>query len=154
MYEETMKELNSSGYDLVIATAAPADYAPVSRQNKIETHSSPHISLDLQATPKIIDNIRKISPHIFLVAFRAQAGLSYEDLISDGYERLSRAKADIIAVNDVGRHDIGFNSDFNELTLIDLDRNIIALKRAPKPVIARQLLDEVSRRLSIQTGQS
>lgn len=147
MYEATMKELRSSSYDLIMATAAAADYAPLTQKKKIETNSNSKLLLELHATPKIVDDIKKTSPNTFVVAFRAQTGLSHDELVSDGYERLSRASADLIAVNDVGREDIGFGSEFNELTLIDTKRRITVLKKAPKRVIAKQLLDELAKRL-------
>jgi phosphopantothenoylcysteine decarboxylase/phosphopantothenate--cysteine ligase len=148
MYDATISELQTTKQDLVIATAAPADYAPVTEQKKIKTRDDPKFTLELQSTPKIIDEIKKGSPTTFLVAFRAQANLSRDELVSDGYERLRKAHADLIAVNDVGRRDIGFGSDYNELNLIDSRGQSILLERAPKHLIARQLLDEVSKRLT------
>lgn len=147
MYEATIGELKTSHYDLVIATAAAADYAPLKQESKIGTKDNSTLSLELHATPKIIDNVKKVSPSTFLVAFRAQAGLSQDELVKDAYERLSRANADMIAVNDVGRADIGFGSDFNELILIDSERVVTLLQRAPKHTIARLLLDEISKRI-------
>lgn len=147
MYDATLSELQNAKYDLVIATAAAADYAPITEQKKIPTDEHPKLVLELQPTPKIIDEIKKRSPQTFLVAFRAQAKLSPDELVSDGYERLKKAHADLIAVNDVGRNDIGFGSDYNELILIDSHAQSIMLKRASKRIIAKQLLDEVSKRL-------
>lgn len=148
MYDATIKQLKVARYDVVIATAAAADYSPGVELKKIETHTNPKITLELQATPKIIDEIKKVSPGTFLVAFRAQTAMSRDELVEDGYERLEKAGADLIAVNDVGRQDIGFGSDYNELLLIDSRRNVTVLKKAAKSVIAKQLLDEVSKRLA------
>ena len=148
MYDATMSELQMAKYDLVIAAAAPTDYAPVTQQEKIQTHNNPKLTLELQSTPKIVDEIKTRSPTTFLVIFRAQANLSRDELVSDGYKRLERAHADLIAVNDVGRDDIGFGSDYNELILIDSHGQSTLLEKAPKHLIARKLLDEVSRRLT------
>ncbi len=148
MYEATIRELKSSRYDVAIATAAASDYTPIAEPKKIETHTSPRLTLELQATPKIIDDIKKVSPTTFLVAFRAQTGMPQEELVEDGYGRLAKTGADLIAVNDVGRQDIGFGSDYNELIIIDSKRNVTVLKRAAKHVIAKQLLDEVSKKLA------
>ncbi len=148
MYDEVMKELQSTNYYLIIATAAPADYAPIASDRKIATTDHSQITLQLKATPKIIDNIKGVSPNTFLLAFRAQSGLSRDGLISDAYERLQKASADLIAVNDVGRRDIGFGSDFNEVTLIDVQGKAKVLQRNTKRVIAKQILDEVSEKLT------
>ncbi len=53
------------------------------------------------------------------------------------------ASADLIAVNDVGRADIGFGSDFNEVALVDAEGGVKVLPKSPKRVIAKQILDEV-----------
>lgn len=147
MYVETLRELHASQYDVVIATAAPADYAPRTIEKKISTNEHRRLTLELQATPKILDEIKKVSPRTFLVAFRAQAGSSHEESVSDAYERLRRASADLIAVNDVGRMDIGFGSDFNEVILVNPKGGTKVLNRSTKLAIARKLLDAVSERL-------
>jgi len=150
MYEATMRTLRSTKPDVVIATAAAADYAPVQFSGKVETLNTPRLALQLTATPKIIDDVKKISPRTLLVAFRAQAGLPKDEAVADGFERLTRAGADIIAVNDVSRTDIGFGSDFNEITLIDAQRRTIVIGKASKRVVAGKLLDEIIKRLPKQ----
>jgi len=73
--------------------------------------------------------------------------LTGRTLVADAFERLRKTSADLIAVNDIGRTDVGFNSDYNELILIDQAGKSVTLTRAPKRTIAKQLLDEASRRL-------
>jgi phosphopantothenoylcysteine decarboxylase/phosphopantothenate--cysteine ligase len=148
MYDRVMEEILSTNYDVVVATAAPADYAPAATsERKISTADNSRLILELGATPKIVDDIKKIRPHTFLLAFRAQSNLSRDELVSDASDRLKRASADLIAVNDVGRDDIGFGSDFNEIILLDQTGETKVLNRRPKRLIARMMLDEVSRRL-------
>jgi phosphopantothenoylcysteine decarboxylase/phosphopantothenate--cysteine ligase len=145
-----LRELRASHYDVAIATAAPADYAPQTIEKKISTDEHRKLVLELHATPKILDDIKKVSPRTFLVAFKAQAGLSHEELVSDAYQRLKRASADLIAVNDVGRIDIGFGSDFNEVILINPEGETKILERNTKRAIARKLLDVVSEQLELK----
>ncbi len=147
MYEATIKEIKSTRYDVVVAAAGAADYKPSTATRKIETRTTPTLTLELHVTPKIIDDIKKYSRDTFLVAFRAQTDLPKDTMISDGYDRLKRANADLIAVNDAGRHDIGFGSDFNEIILVDSKGDYVMFPRAPKRVIAKQLLNEVSKRM-------
>jgi phosphopantothenoylcysteine decarboxylase/phosphopantothenate--cysteine ligase len=148
MYNETLRELRSSQYDVAIATAAPADYAPTPSEKKIETDKHGKLVLELAATPKIVDEIKKASPNTFLVAYRAQTGMTQDLLINDGYERLKTASANLIAVNDIGRSDIGFGSDYNEVILIDHKRQSKVLRRDTKRAIAKQLLNEISQQLA------
>ncbi len=78
-----------------------------------------------------------------LVAFGAEHGAS-------GLERkrtmLADKNVDLVVYNDVGRSDIGFDSVENEVTLVTAgaDQHV---PRAPKPVIAAAVLDEVERLL-------
>ena len=53
---------------------------------------------------------------------------------------------DLVVYNDVGREDIGFDSLENEVTLITADGDRL-VPRAPKPVIAAAVLDEIERLL-------
>ena len=148
MYERATAELTSTKFDLVVATAAPADYKPEATfSHKIDSRVQQSLTLELRATPKIIERIKDLNPETFLIVFRAQIGLTKDALLSDASERLRRSSADLIAFNDVGRGDIGFNSNYNELTLIDRDGKVLTLTRALKQVIAKQLLDEASKRL-------
>lgn len=148
MYDKVMEELRSTNYDVAVATAAPADYAPASTsRRKIGTANNSRLVVELEATPKIVDEVKKVSANIFLLAFRAQSNLSRDELVSDAYDRLKKASADLIAVNNVGRDDIGFRSDFNEIILLDRQGKTRVLNRSPKRRIARIILDEVSRHL-------
>jgi len=150
MYNETIKQLKSSNYDVVFATAAPSDYSPKTVEKKISTDEHRKLSLELHATQKIVDDIKKASPNAFLVAFRAQVGLSREELVTDGYARLKQASAELLATNDVGRTDIGFGSDYNEVTLINAKGESRIIERRTKREIAKQLLDAVSDNLNRQ----
>jgi len=59
---------------------------------------------------------------------------------------LTDKNVDLVVYNDVGRADIGFDSDENEVVLVtrDVER---AVAKAPKDAIARAILDEVERLL-------
>jgi phosphopantothenoylcysteine decarboxylase/phosphopantothenate--cysteine ligase len=76
-----------------------------------------------------------------LVAFGAEHG-------AEGLERkramLHDKNVDLVVYNDVGRSDIGFDSPDNEVTLISADGDRL-VPRAPKPVIAGAVLDEIER---------
>ena len=69
----------------------------------------------------------------------------------EGEQGLARARAkraakgvDLIVFNDVARSDIGFDASENEVVLLAANGER-RLARAPKPVIAAAVLDEVAR---------
>jgi len=89
-----------------------------------------------------VDIARELGAHkdgSLLVAFGAETG-------GDGLERkrglLEGKNADLVVYNDVGRMDIGFDSDENEVVLLSREGERHVAK-APKSVIAAAILDEV-----------
>src|SRR5690242_1972882 len=82
LLEAVLGELNKAAPDMVFAAGAPTDYKPVTvSPKKIKTREKPRISLELQATPKILTEIRRASPKTFLVAFKTEHDVSNEELI-------------------------------------------------------------------------
>jgi phosphopantothenoylcysteine decarboxylase/phosphopantothenate--cysteine ligase len=150
MYEASISELKSTDYDLFVGTAAAADYAPTTSSTlKIPSSRQERLQVELRATPKIVDQVKEVSPKTFLVAFRAQAGLDENALIEDAYERLRQAKADLIVANDVGKPDVGFGSDYNEVFVIDKEKRVIHLERARKRQIAKRLFDIIREKMRV-----
>lgn len=149
MHKAVVSELRSKKYDVVIAVAAAADWTvekPYS--HKVSTHTLDSLDLKLKPTKKIVDDVKKVSPEAFLVAFRAEYKLSKSDLIEKGYARLLKAKADLIVVNDVSNKGVGFGTETNEVSIIDKGRQVIHVPLAPKQEIAAKILDVVSDRLA------
>jgi len=148
MYEASISELESTDYNLFIGTAAAADYAPaVPSPLKISSSREERLQVELSATPKIVDHVKEVSAKTFVVAFRAQVGLDQNALVDDAYERLRQAKADLIVANDVGKPNIGFASDYNEVLVVDREKRVTHLERARKRHIAKRLLDIVRERM-------
>lgn len=142
MHEAVVSELNSRKIDLVVAVAAAADWAlekPFSY--KVSSHELRSLDLKLKPTAKIIDSVKKVSPRTFLVAFRAEYRLPKKRLIESAYERLLKANADIIVVNDVGKKGVGFATDTNEVFIIDKKKSIVHVPLAKKREVARKILD-------------
>ena len=138
-------ELKSEKYDIVIAAAAAADWAPDrSYDYKVPTHGRSELNLKLKTTPKIIDAVKKISPTIFLVAFKAEYNLSDAELVNKAYERLKQADADLIAANDIGREGVGFKVDTNEVFLVDKNKNVTHIPLMSKNKVAERLLDIIT----------
>jgi len=148
MYSTVISALKAIKFDVVVAAAAAADWKvekPFSY--KVSTHKHDSLSLDLKPTRKIIDQIKKISPRTFLVAFRAEYRLPREDLIENAYKRLLEAKADLIVVNDVGQKGAGFGTETNEVFIVDKYRKIVHVPMSQKRQVASKILDAIRRRI-------
>jgi phosphopantothenoylcysteine decarboxylase/phosphopantothenate--cysteine ligase len=147
MYDAAVSELDSKKYDIVIAAAAVADWAPERKYKKIPTSTEAELTVKLRPTPKIVDVVKKVSPDVFLVAFRAESDLSDEELIQSAYNRLRKAKADLIMANDIGRKGVGFGCDTNEVFIVDADKKVVHVPLTTKREVAKRLLDSIVGRL-------
>lgn len=103
-------------------------------------------SLDLKLIPqiKIIDQIKKLSPKTFLVAFKAEYGLIEKDLIAAANKKLKDSNADVVIANDISRTDSGFESDNNEVYIISKNKPIKKIKLTSKSEISKQIVEFVS----------
>ena len=64
-----------------------------------------------------------------LIGFAAEHGAGG---VARARQKLERKGADMIVMNDIGRRDIGFDSDHNELTLVTSDREIDVSRRSKR----------------------
>jgi phosphopantothenoylcysteine decarboxylase/phosphopantothenate--cysteine ligase len=148
MLEATLRELKNGKPDLVFAAAAPSDYRPSKPVgHKLSTRKEKTIDLALEATPKIIREIRNASPKSVLVAFKTDHGVTNEELVTEAFEILSERNADLVAANDVSMDGVGFQADTNELFVVDEQKHVTHIALSPKREVARQLLDLALKRL-------
>jgi phosphopantothenoylcysteine decarboxylase/phosphopantothenate--cysteine ligase len=144
MYEVVVSELKSKKYDIFIAAAAVADWAPEKKyEYKVPTSTETKLTVKLRPTPKIIDTVKKVSPDTFLVAFRAESNLSNEELIESAYKRLKKAKADLITANDTGRKGVGFDYETNEVLIVDSNKKVVHVPLSTKREVAKRLFDVI-----------
>jgi phosphopantothenoylcysteine decarboxylase/phosphopantothenate--cysteine ligase len=143
MQDSVLSKLSKRGeYDILISAGAPADYTNLSRvAGKISTSEKPTLKLELTATKKIIAVAKEKFPKTFVVAFKAEHGLDSKELTSKALETLKTSSADMVVANDVGRNDIGFGSDFNEVFVVTKDGKVRNLPKASKNEIAAKILN-------------
>jgi phosphopantothenoylcysteine decarboxylase/phosphopantothenate--cysteine ligase len=79
-----------------------------------------------------------------LVAFGAESG---EEGLARKRAMLADKNVDLVVYNDVGRDDVGFESEDNEVVLVSHEGER-AVGKAPKRAIAEAILDEVERLLA------
>ncbi len=145
MFRAVHSELNRDKYDLFASAAAVGDWQALNPSSeKVSTHNRDTLTIELKPTPKIIDSIRDKYPDIFLLAFRALHDMSEDDLIENASWRMNKASADMIAVNDISKKGVGFESDTNEMILLSKDGLNIKLPMASKTEIAEKIIKVVS----------
>jgi len=148
LLQAVKKELREAKPDIVFAAGAPTDYAPTTVSlKKIKTRDRARIDLELQATPKILEEIRSSSPKTFLVAFKTEYNVPNEELIDEAFKIIHEKNADLVAANDVARQGVGFQVDTNELYVVDGRKNVVHIPLAEKREVARKLVDLAIKKL-------
>ena len=64
-----------------------------------------------------------------------------ENLIKNSINKLKRKHCDLIFANDVSQKDIGFNSDYNKVSVIDKKGNVKMLPKNKKSFIANKIAE-------------
>lgn len=143
---ETGKELseliskNVRNYDAIFHVAAVSDYKPKHVIEKKLDSKDPY-SLHLESTVKILSQIKKWNSKIKLIGFKAVYKESEKDLIAIGLDKLKTSDADYIIVNDIGRKDVGFSVDDNEVYIIAPSGLLAKVEKSPKKEVAGKILD-------------
>ena len=132
------KEFENS--DCIIMAAAVADYRvkEISEQ-KIKKTKDDEITLTLVKNPDILKEISMKKTSQIVVGFCAES----ENLIENAKEKISKKGCDYLIANDISRKDIGFSSDYNEVTILDKNGGMKKLERADKRTIARKIFEEI-----------
>ena len=126
--------------DCVIMAAAVADYrvkeiAP----QKMKKTSDDEILLTLVKNPDILKEISSRKTTQVIVGFCAES----ENLIQNAKEKISKKGCDYLIANDISRKDIGFSSDYNEVTILDKNGNMKKIEKTDKFTIARKIFEEI-----------
>ena len=137
---------------IVFHAAAVADFSishsSKKRPNKMDTRNGTK-TIKLVPTSKIVDKIKQFDNKIFLVAFKAEYGISKELLVKRALDKLNECNGDLIVASDVSRKGCDFGSDTNEVYIIDKEKDIIHIPLESKKEIARNLLKIVCKKLNI-----
>ncbi len=144
MYDAVAEHITSC--DVAVMVAAVSDFRPVetARQKikKSATDKSERLTLELEKNPDILGSTRgAMGFGGILVGFAAET----EHLEQHAQDKLRRKGCDLVAANDVSNEEIGFDSDDNALILLYADATRENLARAPKAVLASELVKRISR---------
>jgi len=139
MFKATQKNLPA---DIAIFSAAVADFKiNVKNKDKIKKKESLNIKLE-----KNVDILNYISNHNsmrpkLVIGFAAET----ENLDSNAMEKLKNKNCDWIVANDVSKKNIGFDSDYNEVTIHynDLEKKKEILSYKKKSEISEEIVDRI-----------
>jgi len=123
--------------DMVVMAAAVADYRPARiAAHKLKKQSG-GMTLELERTEDILAALGAAKkPGQVLVGFAAET----DDLLENAAAKLRRKNLDWIAANKVCD---GFGADTDLVTLLGRNGEVVELPLAPKPEVAKRMLDVI-----------
>ena len=123
---------------VVIQCAAVADYRVGHPSTSKIKKSDAALTLQLEPTPDILAELGRIKGHRLLVGFAAETS----NLQEETQRKLASKNCDVMVGNLVG-DGLGFDADDNAVLLAFRGGELVNLPRAPKTVIAGQILDQL-----------
>ena len=124
--------------DIAICAAAVSDFkSKTINKTKIKKNKFNFNSLEFEKNIDILDYLgktNKMRPKI-VVGFSAET----ENLIENSTAKLKDKYCDIIVANDISKKDSGFNVDYNKVSIIDKNGNVMSIAKNKKSFIATAL---------------
>jgi phosphopantothenoylcysteine decarboxylase/phosphopantothenate--cysteine ligase len=138
MKEEVSKHFKKC--DILFMAAAPSDFAPKQKSKEKIKRESGSLKIELEPTEDIVSSVAKIKKKSQIIcAFAAET----ENHIENAKKKIKTKGVDFIALNDVSKGDSGFESDLNEIILIDSKLNSFYLGKETKQNLASKLIDKI-----------
>jgi len=138
MHEECMENFEEA--DIIVMTAAVADYTPESIADEKIKKSGEEMVLKLKPTKDILAEMGKNKkPGQFLVGF----ALETEDIVANAEKKLKNKKLDLIVLNSPKDEGAAFGVETNKVTLITKDFQQTKFDLKLKLDVAIDIVDKI-----------
>ena len=118
---------------------------PTSNKLKKDEYSLKSINLDKNKDIlEYLGKNNKYRPKL-VIGFSAET----ENLNKNSMKKMKKKNCDLIIANDVSKKGIGFNSDYNEVSIIDNNGNIKIIKKNKKSYIANKIAEVILDKLLV-----
>lgn len=133
---------NYKNADIVIMAAAVSDFRCQNPSEQKIKKTDSVLTLNLVKNPDILAQIakEKLDKQI-VVGFCAES----QNLIDNAKEKIKAKNCDFIVANDISNKNIGFNSNNNEVFIVDKKLNVQKIELNTKDKIAYEILKYVSK---------
>jgi len=138
MFDAVIKNLVKT--DIYIGTAAVADYRPKNTVDQKIKKNQSTMCIELERTPDILMHVANASPRPFTVGFAAET----QNVEAYALSKLQQKNLDMIAANQVGLSNQGFDSDNNVLTVFWRDGHV-ELPHTSKIELAQHLITLIAK---------
>ena len=137
MFQATLTNLPA---DVAVFSAAVSDYK-VKEKSEIKIKKQDNLNLNLE---KNVDILNYVSNHNSLrpglvIGFAAETN----NLESYAIKKLNEKNCDWIIANDVSKSNIGFNSDFNEVSIFYKNNKSDRISYKPKSEISDEIVEKI-----------
>jgi len=132
--------------DIIIMSAAVSDIIPEKTYDfKLKKNQDILSKISFKENENILKILSEIkNDNQILIGFAAESGENIENAL----EKITGNKIDFIIVNDISRNDIGFESDYNEVFIINYEGEIKKIQKQRKRIIAREIINEIIKKLN------
>lgn len=135
--------MSNTDADIAVFTAATSDF-------HVDKPCSGKISSDSSTTINLIPNKKIVQEYssnskAFVVGFKAEYGVPEDELLRRAYDRLSSSNMNLIVANDVGKEKRGFQSETNEVFIIDKTKKVYHLSLEHKEKISEKIVDIIKK---------
>lgn len=138
MYNAVVENLD--GCDIIIKSAAVADYRPKTRSDKKIKKTEGDLVLELERNPDILLEIGKKKGDRILVGFAAET----DDIMENAAKKIEKKNLDFIVANDITAEGAGFGVDTNIAKLLYRDGKVIELEKMSKDELSEIILQKVA----------
>ncbi len=142
MLSATLNEIDNT--DIFIAAAAVADYRPVNVAEQKIKKNDDEMFIQLVKNPDIVATVANLPRRPFTVGFAAET----QNLEHNATQKLHKKNLDLVIANDVSDTAIGFNSNDNQVLLVQHDMSK-ALPTMNKNQLANKLIEHIASLLRI-----
>ncbi len=142
---QTAEQMRKAVFDhlepatVIVKSAAVADFRPANASSHKLKKSAMRLSLELDPTPDILQELGRKKGDRILIGFAAET----ERLEEEARRKLETKNCDMLVANQVGGSSTGFETEDNEVLLVLRSGETIPVARAPKREIADRILDQV-----------
>ena len=147
--KDMMNEVKKSlPVDIAVCAAAVTDFKPIKKnKNKIKKNNLKDNNIRVEKNADILDYLskhNKTRPRI-VVGFSAET----ENIIQNSKIKLKEKYCDLIVANDVSKKNTGFNSEYNEVSVIDKNGKVETIPKNKKSYIANTIAKKIVNKLLI-----
>ncbi|HMK61540.1 MAG TPA: bifunctional phosphopantothenoylcysteine decarboxylase/phosphopantothenate--cysteine ligase CoaBC [Dissulfurispiraceae bacterium] len=136
MQKAVLQRISESS--ILIMCAAVADFA-AEREEKTKIEKTDSMTLSLKKNPDILSAVASLDRRPFVVGFAAETGSRTER----ARKKMDAKKANMIVFNDVSKKGVGFDSDTNEVIILDR-KGEKALPVMTKDEVASAIFDRIA----------